>query len=317
MKTLVAKISVVIPLYNKSENIIGTINSILNQTVPPHEILVVDDGSTDGSAEIVSDQKWKDHRYSAVHLIRKENGGASSARNLGIEKSTGLFVAFIDADDKWEPHFLEEIQNLIDIYPSAVAYTTSYQKVNEFGDYKDPKIKMSEPILTHRLLDNYFEICAKGDLPFITSSICIPKSVLAQVGTFPVGEPIGEDQDLWSRLALAGKIAYSPKTLAFYHLDGENRICINNVPSSECGFSLRLHAAVNSGSLPPELSPSILKYTATHLLHLAKLNMEIGRFDIAEELLKDTRCHLLPVKHLALIARTKARQHLPSMLSHQ
>ncbi len=312
MNNLNTQISVVIPLYNKEEDILKTIDSILNQTIQPREIIVVNDGSTDQSAHIVSNKKKQDKRYRRVHLINKINGGSSSARNLGIEIASGTHIAFLDADDVWETHFLEEINTMISLYPHAVAYATAYQKINSNGKYIDPKIKKRPNTLDTYLLNNYFEICSHGDLPFITSSICIPKSTLHNVGTFPVGEPIGEDQDLWSRLALHGKIAYSPRVLSFYHLDGTNRICNNNIPTEECGFSTRLHDAIKKGEIPEECQAQVLKYTATHLMHLVKLNVQVGRLDVAEKLLSDTRCHLLNIKRLLLKARVATSSIYPS-----
>lgn len=96
-------VSVVIPLYNKRQSIANTLQSVLSQTYSCFEIVVVDDGSTDDSAEIV--RQFRDER---IRLIQKENGGVCSARNLGIRESKGEFVALLDADDTLVPDCLEE-----------------------------------------------------------------------------------------------------------------------------------------------------------------------------------------------------------------
>lgn len=106
--------SVVIPLYNKSENITRTLKSVQEQTHTDFEIVIVNDGSTDDSVEKVED--FKDSR---IKLYHKKNGGVSDARNYGISRSTRPFIAFMDADDLWKPNYLEEMAKLIEEYPEA------------------------------------------------------------------------------------------------------------------------------------------------------------------------------------------------------
>ena len=105
-------ISIVIPLYNKKELIVKTVQSILNQTYHNFEIIIVDDGSTDGSADEV-----KTIKDSRIRLISQKNSGVASARNRGIKESQGDFVAFIDADDLWSPDYLYTLISLTQNYP--------------------------------------------------------------------------------------------------------------------------------------------------------------------------------------------------------
>ena len=95
------KFSVVIPLYNKRQEIETTIRSVLSQTLSPHEIIVVDDGSTDGSGEVV-----KGMDSPLVRLIRQTNAGECAARNRGIAEATGDYIALLDADDSYRPDFM-------------------------------------------------------------------------------------------------------------------------------------------------------------------------------------------------------------------
>lgn len=293
-----ASISVIIPLYNKRAHILDTLEAVLSQSLLPLEVIVVNDGSTDDGADCVAVKIITDQRYKIVRLINQKNGGVSRARNRGIEEAKGSHVAFLDADDSWEAHYLEEIQNLMCRYPNAKAYATNYQKrVQEIG-FVNPKIRLVSDSTVPFTIHNYFEICAHGDLPFMTSSICVSKALLDKIGNFPESEPMGEDQDLWARIALSGVIAYSPRILSFYHLDADNRACLNNVPTEECPFSKRLHAGVLDGSIAPERVEQVLKYTAAHLLALARENIRVGRIDIAKRLLQDSRTNLLPLKRL-------------------
>ena len=113
--------TVVIPLFNKERHIERAVRSVINQTFQDFEIIVVDDGSTDNSVEEVL--KIKDNR---IKLIKQKNGGVSSARNKGIDESRFEYIAFLDADDAWKPNFLESINGVIEQYPKAGAYCTSY-----------------------------------------------------------------------------------------------------------------------------------------------------------------------------------------------
>ena len=114
-------ISVVIPLYNKEKEIARTLRSVLAQTSQPLEIIVVDDGSTDGSAARV-----EEIGSPLIRLIRQENRGVSAARNRAMQEACGEYAALLDGDDTWEPGYLAEIERLIAAYPNCGAYATSF-----------------------------------------------------------------------------------------------------------------------------------------------------------------------------------------------
>lgn len=251
----------------------------------------MDDGSTDAGFELV--KKCFNKANKAAHnlkLIQQRNAGVSSARNTGITHADGDVVVFLDADDTWEPHFLAEIKQLMGSFPEAGAYGTGYQFLQADSVYVDPKIRFKYPCRKPRILDDYFEIGSRGDLPFTMSSFAIKRSVLNEIGCFPLHEAMGEDQDLFCRAAMHTQIAYSPSVLSFYHQDAENRACVSNIPDEECTFSRRLLAHVHREKPSKELRESILSYTAAHLLHLVSLNVRSGRYDVANELLEDKRC---------------------------
>ena len=114
--------SVIIPLYNKAPYIRKTVESVLGQTFGDFELIIVDNGSNDGSSEIVS--QFNDPRLS-VHRM-EENVGVSNARNIGVELSSAPYVTFLDADDWWESTFLEEMKGLIERHPNVGIYGTKY-----------------------------------------------------------------------------------------------------------------------------------------------------------------------------------------------
>ena len=117
-------ISVIITLYNKANYIGRALNSVFSQTTPCQEIVVVDDGSTDRGVEVV--QSFQDSR---VRVIRQHNQGVNTARNQGIAAARGDLIALLDADDQWQPRFLETIVRLTQKFPQAGAFATNYQIV--------------------------------------------------------------------------------------------------------------------------------------------------------------------------------------------
>lgn len=260
-------------------------DSVLNQSFKDFEIIVVDDGSTDGSPTCIQRT-----RGDQIRLVRKINGGVSSARNRGIKEAKGEVVAFLDADDTWEPHFLEMMAKLQRDFPEASAFASAYQFVAAEGEFRDPKIRFSKPLRSARLLQDFFEVGSRGDLPFMMSSFCVKKAVCDKVGGFPEGEPMGEDQEFFARVALGYSIAYSPDVLAFYHLDSSNRACVQKVPLAECPFSQRLKdraMSLDDGSI---LREQLLDYTSAHLLNLVSQNVRAGNLRVAGEMLSDKRC---------------------------
>lgn len=295
-----ANISVVIPLYNKESSVTKTLGSIKAQTLAAMEIIIVDDGSTDKSADRVIQFARNEGSRMDIRLIRTENKGVSSARNLGISLAKGDYVAFIDADDLWEKGFLEEINLLINNYPQCGAFATAYHKLAGPSQRLYPKIRFPQPQAERGILADYFDVSSRGDLPFIVSSICIRKALLDKLSGFRVDQTMGEDQDLWSRLALCSQYAYSRKNLSYYCLDAENRACVANFPSKECPFSIDLQKYIDENNLDSKLKLSIKRYIAANLLYIAKMHLKTGNLSLARPILNDPRARAWPLKWLAL-----------------
>lgn len=203
-------ISVVIPLYNKEKSIARTLECVLNQTYQDFEVVVVNDGSKDRSAAVV--EQFTDAR---IRLIKQTNGGVSAARNRGIAEARGEYVAFLDADDVWLPDHLANLESLIINYPQCRAWSTSYIN-NENG--------VDHPIILNKLpfggesgvLSNYFEVCSCSHPPVWSSAVCVEKSLLTEIGGFPVGVTSGEDLLTWARIAIKTDWTYSMKATAVY-----------------------------------------------------------------------------------------------------
>lgn len=208
--------SVVIPLFNKEGCIAKTLDSVLAQSFRDFEVIVVDDGSSDGSAGIVA--AINDAR---IKYISQKNGGPSSARNTGIKAATGEMVAFIDADDIWLPDYLREMDKLIDDFPDAVVYGMNY------GVIEGEKVVCKETASYRGYLDDRWE-----SFPFFycTSSTCCRKSTLVRLGGFDVRMMYGEDCDMWYRLLLEGKGVIDTRVFAYYNKDVEDSLTRSNMP---------------------------------------------------------------------------------------
>lgn len=205
-------ISVIIPLYNKEAGVATALRSVLAQTYKDFEIVVVDDGSTDGSVAVV--ETFNDPR---IRLIRQANAGVSAARNHGIAEAKGEYVAFLDADDEWMPGFLIEIRALQEAYPNCKAQATNY--IFNSNGKNSPTILNKIQFQNERgILSNYFEVASCSHPPVWTSAVCIERELLQEIGGFPVGVKSGEDLLTWARIAVRTQWAYSIKELAQYNL---------------------------------------------------------------------------------------------------
>jgi len=207
--------SIVIPLYNKEKHIKNTLYSVLNQNYQSFEIIIVDDGSTDDSAEVV--KSIKDER---IKLIFQINQGVSSARNNGIKNAKYKYIAFLDADDFWYPNHLEELKNLIDIYPNNGFYSTSYE-IQRDGKTLVPDNGLGGDFFGE--VDGFFNSFSKGLSLVCSSTACVHKDLLKNIDGFPVFAKKGEDVYAWIRLALIAKLAHSDSVTAVYYQDAENR----------------------------------------------------------------------------------------------
>lgn len=209
-----SNISVVIPLYNKQGAIMRTIQSVLNQTISPREIIIVDDGSTDNSAGVV--QSINDSR---IHLIRKNNGGVSSARNVGIKAAKGQYVALLDGDDLWEPVFLDEQIKLIRDFPAAALWGVNTAFIIK-GKYYKWEQGMGDGFRGY--VEDYFGT-THNDL-YCSSSVVIRKEVFDYVGYFDERISSTEDLDMWYRIILHYPVVFYDRVLVYYNQDAENRV---------------------------------------------------------------------------------------------
>lgn len=213
-------ISVVVPLYNKEKSVRATLESVLAQTYTDYEVVIVNDGSTDNSVAVCEDiiNSLTPSFDNSLRIFSKPNGGVSSARNFGVEKSRGEYVAFLDGDDLWESNYLEEALRLIEDYPNAAIYGLGLGKIIGKKRYPAPDFV---PDGFRGVVSNLWEN-HNTMLAWTSSSTICPRELALKT---PTNEQLthGEDLDQWLRLMLQGDAVFYNKTLAYYVQDAENR----------------------------------------------------------------------------------------------
>lgn len=202
-------VTVVIPAYKAAGTIRRSLNSVLAQTAPPAEILVVDDGSPDGAALCAELAAYG----ACVTLVRKPHGGASSARNLGIDRAQHEWIAFLDADDYWEPTKLERQFRIIHAHPEIGLVGCRYYEELPGEPRTEPALKMSP--LCGRVLRSETGPAAEASLVVWTGTLVIRRDLFAG-RRFMTGLETAEDRDLWIRLFSVSSAYLLPDLLATY-----------------------------------------------------------------------------------------------------
>ncbi|MBW8015234.1 MAG: glycosyltransferase family 2 protein [Planctomycetes bacterium] len=208
------EISVVIPAYNAEKYVARAIDSVLSQTRRADEIIIVDDGSTDGTAEVVKGYGDK------VRYIYQENSGASVARNTGINAATGEWIAFLDCDDEWLGEYLERQVGLIERNSDLVWTGANYYKCCCEDDHNrqlHDKGAGSELLGGKEIYNDYFQAYIKGASGW-TGSLMIKRAALIEAGLFTASLPMANDIDMWWRIAYRWpRMGYNAEPLVVYH----------------------------------------------------------------------------------------------------
>lgn len=199
--------SIVIPLYNKENFIQDTLKSVLNQSFQDFEVLIIDDGSTDKSLE-----KAKSVSDNRIRIFEQENKGVSEARNKGIKEANTNYIAFLDADDYWYPHFLEEMHKHIKISPQQKVFACAIEF--QIKDKTIPSVYSIEKKGGYQVV-NYFESSLKQSVLWSSSAV-FEKSVFEVSGVFNPNYQAGEDTDMWVRIGLRFPVVFIWKIGARY-----------------------------------------------------------------------------------------------------
>lgn len=222
------KVSVIVPVFNKGAYIERCIRSILTQSFPDFELIVVDDGSTDDSMEVV--RRISDKR---LHLIRKPNGGPGSARNAGISACSGDICAFLDADDEWCPDYLKESLKLLEADPSVAATVSGYIEFpsGESKEYYWRKRGVSDSVV--RITPAYSASQLVALLAYMSCwSTVVHKEVLSRWGGFYEHGKCryAEDSFLWLKVLLNERVRFSTKPLVKFHREASSLSNIRSGP---------------------------------------------------------------------------------------
>jgi len=276
-------VSVVMPLYNKVGYVGAAIRSVLDQTFTDLELVVVDDGSTDGSAEVV--QGLADRR---IRLLRQENAGAPAARNAGIAAARGRWVAFLDADDTWRPEKLARQLAVLEREPDLVWAAGAYvrtrpgpitieQNVPDQGWLRAPEV-LEDGLLA--LTDAW---C------LWTGTVMVRRDILSQLGGFDTSLPTGDDVLLWSRIAARHPpLAYVRTPIADYRCDVAGSLTrIQDKPGFVSIPYLARQLLALGISLPPERVELLRLQAERQLVTQAKREIVGGHWNSARATLAE------------------------------
>ena len=210
------KISVLIPTYNSAKTIEATLNSVLAQTHPLHEILIMDDGSTDNTVQLLNQYVPR------VTVLQQRNQGVAQARNVLCERATGDLLAFLDHDDIWHPKYIAAQGRRFSEHPDGVAFFTGHDDFYGYGGYNwnssnDEMADSVEKIQPVKFIQRYHKAIG----PFASMSFCcIPKHVFNELGSEPFCKKVSgvDDFYLFHTLTLLGPIWLSSQALVAYRI---------------------------------------------------------------------------------------------------
>lgn len=258
--------TVVIPLYNKAPYIELTLDCLFNQSYADLEVIVVDDGSKDGGAELI-EARYADPR---LRVIRQANAGVSAARNRGIAEAAGQWVAFLDADDCWHPQYLACMKRLIDEHPQVDMVAAQLRFIPDSSTWSPLPWATYNPDQGAELITDLPGRWMQG-IPFSTSAVCVRLARLRQMQPcFAHGESNGEDLDLWFRLGELTPIAWMPQELMAYRAAAAGSLSSQHKALTEPPYLARMEARARQGQLSPSASLAALKFVADQRVTLAR-----------------------------------------------
>ncbi len=193
------KISVVIPTFNRISLVARAIDSVLKQSLNPYEIIVVDDGSDDGTSEMIK------NKYKSIKLIQQQNNGVSAARNNGIKHAKGDWIGLLDSDDEWTE---KKLENKADRLVKTPEY--DFCHTNEIWIRNGVRVNQRKKHEKYGgyIFDKCLDICRISP-----SSVLFRKNILDHIGWFDSQLPVCEDYDLWLRITSEYRILFIDEPL--------------------------------------------------------------------------------------------------------
>ncbi len=263
--------TIVIPLFNKSNYISNTIESVLAQTFQDFEVLIVEDCSTDASLKMVSAIQSDKIRI----LQHDQNKGLSASRNTGIKNAMTQYIAFLDADDVWKPNYLETIYTLIQKFPECKLFATNYEEVypNQMSLLPTTKFINQEK---ETVIKDFFESNLSQHI-YCCCSLCVDKSVFETIGFYDEKITYGEDVDFNIRANNAFQLAYSTDVLVSYILYTENQITNTHLKNKTL-------TNFDSYESLGKAKPNLKKYLDFNRYIMAKYYKMEGNFDAYQKM---------------------------------
>ena len=290
-------VSVLIPAYNSAKYIKRSIDSVLNQTVLPSEVIVIDDGSTDETAAIAESYGG------IVRVISKgRNCGQSTARNFGIQNAVGEWIAFLDSDDEWEPNKQEMALAMVKLHKTDWCMVARKEIRNDM--YKNN----SDPLAGDMICENYFLLVlqGKGCAP---SSTMVRKSVFERVGGFNEILTTGEDLEMWWRIAnVIPKISYYSQSLVRYYVDVPGSMTNSSRNESKLIAFWDAVTQITSPVDDPLNSQLFIKVRNVFASRAIRYYLRVGHYKVVDHLIgkRIISCHPL-TKLLVMLPRSFSR----------
>lgn len=294
-------LSVIIPLYNKGFIISETLQSVLAQTFTDFEVVVINDGSTDNGFEIVS--QFLDER---IKCFQQKNKGVAAARNLGIAKAKGEFIAFLDADDYWYPNHLEELVKLINDFPNCGMYCSRYQTMIAKNHIINNSFSYSFADDYRGIVSDFFQASLVNRIA-TSSSIIVPKNIILEFNGFNIAISNGEDLELWIKIAIKNNVAINNVISAIYHFEAQNSL-------AKLKFTKKALIDLNQFSEEEKENKSLKKFLDIYRLEYALQYRIAGDIENSKKILKNitsnipTKTKILlstPIFVLRLLLKTK------------
>lgn len=311
--------SIIIPLYNKANYIEKAIKSVIAQTYQEFELIVVNDGSIDLDDEALEKGFESTPLHDLILLneravyMKQPNQGVSVARNNGVKQAKNRYICFLDADDWWKPDFLEKMRELILEYPDAGIYGCRYELFKN-GNYRNTNIGLPQNF-EKGLIDYCSVYSSTLSMPLWTGAVVIPKNVIESENGFKPGLKLGEDFDLWIRIALKYPVIFINKVLAVYNQDVEavNRAVVNKKlfePSTHYIFNIEyLQEQENQNPKLKYLLDRLRVYTLLRYriqnAYIREVNREIAKVDFSKQSFKTLLQFKLPIFFIMIFYQTK------------
>jgi len=204
------RISAIIPTFNRAHLLPRAVDSILSQTLPPHSVIIVDDGSTDGTEKLIK------KNYPEIKYLKQDNLGVSAARNAGITATSCEWLAFLDSDDEWLPEKLARQMEVLNLAPAM--------KICHSDEIWIRNGKRVNPLKKHSKSGGWMFKKALPICCISPSSAMIHRSVFDNVGLFEESLPACEDYDLWLRITSSYPVLYISEKLVVKHGGHQNQL---------------------------------------------------------------------------------------------